>query len=171
MSDSLPPQSLLGFPVHCLPELAQTHVHWVGDTIQPSHPLTLFSSHLQSFPASGSFPMTQFLPSGGQSIGASASVLPMNIQGWFSLWLTGLISLLFKGLSRVFSSTTVQKHQFFNTQAFLMSSSYLYMTTGKTIALTIRTFTGKAMSLLFNALYKFIIAVLPRSKHLLMSWL
>ena len=115
--------------------------------------------------------MTQFLPSGGQSIGASASVLPMNIQGWFSLWLTGLISLLFKGLSRVFSSTTVQKHQFFNTQAFLMSSSYLYMTTGKTIALTIRTFTGKAMSLLFNALYKFIIAVLPRSKHLLMSWL
>ena len=70
-----------------------------------------FSSHLQSFPASGSFPMTQFFPSGGQSIGASASasVLPMNIQNWFPLGLTGWISLQFKGLSRVFSNTTVQK--------------------------------------------------------------
>ena len=72
-----------------------------------------FSSYLQSFPASGSFPVSQFFPSGGQSIRASASaaVLPMNIQGWFPLGLTGLISLLSKGLSRVFSNTTVQKHQ------------------------------------------------------------
>ena len=71
-----------------------------------------FSSYLQSFPASGSFPVSQFFPSGGQSIRASASaaVLPMNIQGWFPLGLTGLISLLSKGLSRVFSNTTVQKH-------------------------------------------------------------
>ena len=71
-----------------------------------------FSSYLHSFPASGSFPVSQFFPSGGQSIraSASASVLPMTIQGWFPLGLTGLISLLSKGLSRVFSNTTVQKH-------------------------------------------------------------
>ena len=93
-----------GFPVHQqLLELTQTHVHRVGDAIQPSHPLSviLFSSCLQSFPASGSFPMSEFFPSGGQSIGtsASASVLPMNIQDWFPLGLTGLISLQSKRLS------------------------------------------------------------------------
>ena len=77
-----------------------------------------FSSWLQSFPASGSFPMTRLFTSGGQSIGASASasVLPMNIQGWFPLWSTALISLLSEGFSRAFSSTTIQKHQFFGTQ-------------------------------------------------------
>ena len=77
-----------------------------------------FSSHLQSFPASGSFPMSQFFTSGGQSIGtsASASVLPMNIQDWFLLGLSGWISLKSKELSRVFSNTIVQKHQFFSSQ-------------------------------------------------------
>ena len=95
---------------------AQTHVHWVGDAIQPSHPLSPhFASCLQSFPASGSFPVSQLFTSGRQIIEASASVLPMNIQGSFPLGLTGLISLLFKGLSRVFSST-IQKPQFFGTQ-------------------------------------------------------
>ena len=116
-----------GFPVHHqLPELAQTHVHWIGDAIQPSHPhlkrrVVPFSSCLQSFLASGSFPVNQFFASGGQSIGASAStsVLPMNIQDWFPLGMTGLISLQSKGLSRVFSNTTVQKHQFFRTQLSL----------------------------------------------------
>ena len=80
-----------------------------------------FSSCLQSFPASGSFPMSQFFASGGQSIGASASasVLPMNIQGWCPLGLTALISLQSKGLSRVFYNTTVQKHQFFTAQLSL----------------------------------------------------
>ena len=80
-----------------------------------------FSSCLQSFPASGSFLMSQFFTSGGQSIGvsASASVLPMNIQDWFLLGLTVLISLQSKGLSRVFSNTTVQKHQFFSAQLSL----------------------------------------------------
>ena len=80
-----------------------------------------FSSHLQSFPASGSFQMNQFFTSGGQSIGvsASASVLPMNIQDWFPLGRTGWISLQSKGLSRIFSKTTVQKHQFFDTQLSL----------------------------------------------------
>ena len=106
-----------GFPVHHqLLEFTQTHAHWVGDAIQPSSSVNPFSSHLQSFPASGSFPMSRLFTSGGQSIGASASVLPRNIQSWFPLGLTGLISLQSKGLSRVFSNTTVQKHQFFCTQ-------------------------------------------------------
>ena len=115
-----------GFPVlHHLLEFAQNHVHWVNDAIQPSHPLSspsLPALNL-SFPASGSFPMSQFFTSGGQIIGtsASATALPMNIQGWFPLRLTGLISLQSKGLSRVFSSTTVWKHQFFSTQPSLWS--------------------------------------------------
>jgi len=108
-----------GLPVHYqLPEFTQTHVHWVGDAIQPSHPVIPFFSRLQSFPVSGSFPMSQLFVSGGQSIGVSASalVLPKNIQDWFPLECTGWIFLLSKGLSRVFSNTTVQKHQFFSTQ-------------------------------------------------------
>ena len=91
-------------------------------SVIPSNHLILccpFSFCLQSFPVSGSFPMSQLFKSGGQIIGASASVLPMDIQGWFPLGLTELISLLSKGLSRVFSSTTVQKHQFFSTQLSL----------------------------------------------------
>ena len=87
-----------------------------------------FSSCLLSFPASGSFSVSQLFTSGGQSIGASAlaPVLPMNIQGWFPLGLTGLISLQSKGISRVFSNTTVQKHQFFGTQPSLWSNSHIY---------------------------------------------
>ena len=113
-----------------------------------------FPSHLQSFPVSGCFQMSEFFASGGQSIevSASASVLPMNICDWFPLGLAGWISLQSKGLSRVFSNTTVQNHQFFSAQPFLWSSSHPYMTTGKTIALTRQAFVGKAMSLLFNML-------------------
>ena len=85
---------------------------WAGDAIWSSHTVVHFSPHLQSFPASGSFQMSQFFTSGGQSIGVSASVLPMNIQDWFPLGWTGLISLHSKGLSKVFSNTTVRKHQF-----------------------------------------------------------
>ena len=101
---------------------------------------------LQSFPASGSFLMSHFFTSGGQSIEASASLFPMNIQDWFPLGWVGWIALLSKGLSRVFSSTTIKKHQFFNTQPSLWSNSHShpYMTTRKTIALTIWTFVGKA---------------------------
>ena len=86
------------------------------------------SSCLQSCPASGSFLMSQFFTSGGQSIGvsASASVLPMNIQDWFPLGLTSLVSLQSKGLSRVFSNTTVQKHQFFGPQLSLQSNSHIH---------------------------------------------
>ena len=108
-----------GFPVHHqLPEFTQTHVHRVGDTIQPAHHLSSPSPPTFSLsPASGSCPVSQFFTSGGQSIGvsASASVLPMNIQDWSPLGWTGWISLQSRGLSRVFSNTTVQKHQFFYT--------------------------------------------------------
>ena len=121
--------SMLGLPVHHqLPEFTQNHVHWVSDAIQPSHPVTTFSSCPQSFPPSGSFPVSQLFASGGQSIGASASpsVLPVNIQGWFPLGLTGWISLQCKGLSRVFSNTTIQKHQLFSTQLSLWSNSHIH---------------------------------------------
>ena len=107
--------SMRVFPVlHYLLRVAQTHVHWVSDAIQPSPPL---SSPSPAFNLSQhqSFLMSWLFASGGQSIGASASVsvLPMNIQGWFSLGLTGLISVQSKGFSRVFSRTTFCKHQFF----------------------------------------------------------
>ena len=85
-----------------------------------------FSSCLQSFPASGSFLMSWLFALGGQTIGASSSVLPKNSQGWFPLGLTGLISLQSKGLSRVFSNTTVWKHQFFSSRPFLWSSSHIH---------------------------------------------
>ena len=106
------------------------------------HPLLVL---LQSSPASGSFPKSQHLPSGSQITGDSASalVLAINIQGWFPLELTGLIALQSKEISGVFSSTTLQKHQFFEAKIFfflfMMQISYLYMTVGKFIALTIYT--------------------------------
>ena len=104
-----------------LPEFAKTDVHWIDDAIHPSHPLPRLSCPTSS-PAlnlsqhQGFFPVSQLFASSGQSIGTSASesVLPINIQGWFPLGLTGLISLQCKGLSSVFSSTTVQKNQFFS---------------------------------------------------------
>ena len=97
---------------------------WCHPTISSS---AIPFSCLQCFPASGSFPMSQFFSSGGQSIGASASasVLPMNIQDWFPLGLTGWISLQSKGLSRAFSNTTVQKHHFFSAQFSLESNSHI----------------------------------------------
>ena len=162
MECSTPGSSLL----HYLLEVAQTHVHWGGDAIQPSHPLlSLFSFCLQSFLASGSFSISRVFASGGQSIGtsASASVLPMNTQDWFPLGLTGLISLQSKGLSRVFSRSTVWKHQFFGAQSSLWSNSHirtwlLEKPIVKAIALTIWTFASKVMSLLFNMLSRFVIA-------------
>ena len=99
---------------------------WCHPTISSS--VVTFSSHLPSFPASGSFKLSQFFISGGQSTGvsASASVLSMNIQDWSPLGWTGWISLQFRGLSRVFSNTTVQKHQFFSAQLSLQSSSHIH---------------------------------------------
>ena len=106
------------------------------------HPLLLTSI----FPALGSFPMSWLFTSGGQSIGDSASVLPMNIHGWFPLVLTGLISMLSKGLSRVFSNITVQKHQFFSTQPSYGPTLTSVQDYWKTIGLTIWTFIGKVTS-------------------------
>ena len=100
---------------------------WCHPTISSS--VNPFSSCPQYFPASGSFPISQFFASGGQSIeaSASASVLPRNIQGWLPLRLTGLVSLQSKGLSRIFSSTTIRKHQFFSTRPSLWISSHIHM--------------------------------------------
>ena len=143
------------------------------------HPTISFSvfscsSYLQSFPASGSFLMSQFFTSGSQSIGlsASASFPPKKSQGWSPSEWTGWISLQSKGLSRIFSNTTVQKHQFFSTQLSLQSNSHiLAWLLEKTIALTRWTFAGKVMSLLFNMLSRLVTTFLPRSKYLLISLL
>ena len=101
-------------------------IQWCHPTISSS--VIPFSSCLQSCPASGPFLMSQLFVSGGQNIGASssASAFQMNIQDWFPLGLTGLISLLLKGLSRVFSNTTVQKHQFFDTHLSLRSNPHIH---------------------------------------------
>ena len=117
------------FPVlHHLPELAQTHVRWVGDVIQPSRPLSSLLLLPSIFPSIRVFPMSQLFTSHGQSIGvsASASVLPMNIQDWFPLGWTSWISLLSKGLSRLFSNNIGQKHQFFGSQPSLWSNSHIH---------------------------------------------
>ena len=118
--------------------------------------------------------MSQLFASGGQSIGVSVStsVLPMNSQDWSPLGWTGWISLQSKGLSRVFSNTTVQKHQFLRHSAlFIVQLWHPYMATGKAIALTRCTLVDKVMSLLFNMLSRLVITFLPRSKRLLISWL
>jgi len=120
--------SMPGFPVrHQLPELTQTHVHRVGDAIQKSHPLSSPSPPAFNLSQHQGLFQCQFFASGGQNIGASASasVLLMNIQDWFPLGWTGWISLQSKGLSRVFSNTTVQKHQFFSAQLSLWSNSHI----------------------------------------------
>ena len=179
-------------------------IRWCHPTISSS--VVPFSFCPQSFPASRSFPMSQLFASGSQSVGVSAStsVLQMNAQDWTPLGWTGWIFLQSKGLSRVFSNTTVQKHQFFGAQRrkwqptpvflpgqshgwrslvgyspwgpkesnpterlyvtfFTVQLSHPYMTTGKTIALTRRTFVDKVMSLLFNMLSRLVITFLPRS--------
>ena len=167
--------SMPGFRVHHhLQELPQNHVHrveWCHPTISSS--VVPSSSCLQSFPASASFPVSQFFTSGGQSIGASAStsILPRNIQDWFPLGLIGLISLQSRGLSRVFSNTSSKASILQHSAFFVVWLSHPYMTTGKTIALTRQIFVGKVMSLLFNMLSSLVITFLPRSKRLLISWL
>ena len=175
MSNSLQPQGLQHTRPPCPSPTPGAYSNscplsrWCHPTISSS--VIPFSSWLQSTPASGSFPVSQFFESGGQSIGvsASASVLSMNIQDWFTLRWTSWISLQSKGFSRVFSNITVQKHQY--SAFYIVQLSHTYMTTGKTIALTRWTFVGKEMSLLFGMLSRLVIAFLPRRKHLLISWL
>ena len=123
-------RSMPGLPVyHQLPEFTQIHVHQVGDAIQPSHPLSSPSPAPNLSKHQGLFQwVNSSFPWGGQSIGvsASASVLPMNTQDWSPLGWTGWISLQSKGLSRVFSNTTDQKHQFFGTQLSSWSNSHIH---------------------------------------------
>ena len=145
---------------------------WLQPTISSS--VVPFSSCPQSFPASGSFQMSQLFTSGGQSIGVSAlaSVLPMNIQNWFPLGWTYWISLQSKGalkslLQHHSSKASILRHSAF----FIVQLSHPYMTTRKTIALTRQTFVDKVMSLLFNMLSTLVITFLPSSKHLSISWL
>ena len=166
-------RSTPGLPVHHqLSEFTQTRVHRVGDAIQPSQPLLSPSPPARN-PFQNQGLLSQLLASGGQSIGASASasVLPMNSQDSVPLGLTGLI-LQAKGLSRVSSNTTVHKHPILQHSVFFMVQlSHPYINPGKTIALTRWTFVGNMMSLLFNMLSRSVIAFLPRSKCLLISWL
>ena len=161
-----------GLPVHHqLLEFTQTHVYSVGDAIQSSHPLSSpFSSHLQSFPASGSFPMSQFFTSGCQRIWSfSFSISPSNeYSGLISFWMDWLDLFAIQGTLK----SLLQHH---NSKAsilwcsafFIVQLLHPYMTTGKTITLTRWTFVGKVMSLLFNMLSRLVITFLPRSKHLL----
>ena len=165
--------SMPGFPgLHHLPGLSQTHVH---ESVMPfnhlilCHPLLFLPS---TFPASGTFLMSGLLASGSQSIGVtiSVSVLPMNIQDWFPLGLTGLI-LQNKGLSNLLQHHNSKASILQCLVFFKVQFSHSYITTGKTITMTRWTFVGKVMSLLFNMLSRLVIAFLPRSKCLLISWL
>ena len=178
VSDSLWPHGLQHASPLCLSPTPGNYPNscplsqWCHPTISSS--VVPFCSCPQSFPASGTFPMSQLFLTGGQSTGVSAlaSVLPMNIQDWSPSGWTGWICLQSKGLSRVFSNTTDQKHQFFGAWlSFIVRLSHPYMTIGKTIALTRQTFVGKVMSLLFNMLSRLVITFLPRSKRLFISWL
>ena len=176
MSDSWRPHGLqhAGLPCPSLSPRVCSNLcpllPWCHRIISSS--VTPFSSCLQSSLASRSFLMSWFFTSVGQSIGASAlaSDLPMYIMGWFLLGLTGLISLQSKGLSRVFSNTTIQKHQFFGTQPFYDPTFTSIHDAWKNCSF-IWTFVSKEMYLLFNMLSRFVTAFLPRSKRLLISWL
>ena len=168
--------SMPGFSVHHqLPEPAHTHVHRVYLIL--CRPLLLLPS---IFTASGSFPMSWFFALGGWNIGvsASASVLPVNIQDlfplgfWISFRMDWLDLLAVQGTLKSLLQDHSSKASILWHSAFIVVQlSHPYMTTGKTIALTRRTFVGKVMSLLYNMLSRLVITFLPRSKHLLISWL
>ena len=177
VSDSLQPHGLQHARTPCPSPTPRAYSNscplswWCHSTISSS--VVPFSSHLQSFPASRYFPMSQFFTAGGQSIGvsASASVLPMNTQDWSPLGWTGWSSSC-PGDSQESSpkplfKTSILWHSAF----FTVQHSHPYMTTGKTIALTRWTFVGKVTSLLFNTLSRLVITFLPRSKHFFISWL
>ena len=176
MSDFVTPwtlacQASLSFTVS---QFVQTHVHWVGDAIQSCHPLpSPFSPCRQSFPASESVSVSRLFTSGGHNIGASASasVLPMNIQlisfriNWFDL--LAVQETLKRLLQHHYLKASVLQHSVF----LMVQLWHPFMTTGKSRALTIGTFVGKVMSLLLNMLSVFVIAFLPRSICLFISWL
>ena len=166
-------RSTPGLPVHHqLPESTQTHVHWVGDAIQPSHPLSSPSppapnpsQHQGLFQwVNSSHEVVKLL-----GVSASALVLPMNTQDWSPSGWTGWISLQFKGLSSLLQNHSSKASILLHSAFFTVQLSHSYMTTGKTIALTRWTFVGKVMSLLFNIVSRLVITFLPRSKCLLIS--
>ena len=167
--------SMSGLPVHHqLPKFTQTHAHWVGDAIQPPHLLS--SPSPPTFSLSQNQSLFKWVSSSHQvatslGLSASTSVLPMNIQDWSPLRLTGWISLQSKRLESLFQHHSSKASILWCSAFFIVQLSHLYMTTGKTIALTRRTFLGKVMSLYFNVLSRLVIAFLPRSKHLFISWL
>ena len=173
MSDSLRPHGLQHARPPCPSPTPGVYSNsrplsrWCHPTISSS--VVPFSSRLQSFPESGSFQMSQFFLSGGQStrVSASASVLSMNIQDWFPWGWTGWSPCSSGLLQHHRSKASILQNSAF----FILQLSQPYMTTGKTKALTTRTFVGKVMSLLFNMLSRLVIAFLPRSKCLLISWL
>ena len=178
VSNSLQPMhcSMLGLSVpHHLPKFAQVYVLYMGDTIQPPHPL------MPSFPSVFNLSQHQGLfqwvscsyPSDYQNIGtsASASVLPTSIQSWFPLRLTSLFSLLPERLSGVFSSTTVWSHQFFTTLPSLRSSSHNHMWHWENYSLDYKDICWQSHLSAFSTLSRFAMAYLPRCRCLLISWL
>ena len=177
MSDSLQPHGLQHARLPCPSPTPGAYSNtcpshrWCHPTISSS--VVSLSSRLQSFPASGSFPMSQFFASGTQSTGVSvsASVLSMNIQDWSPLGWTGWISLQSTGLLSLLQHHSSKASILQCSALFRVQLSHPYMTTGKTIALTRQTFVDKIMSLLFNMLSRLVITFLPRSKCLLISWL
>ena len=156
MSDSLWPHELQHARLLCPSQSPGAYSNscplhqWCHSTVLSS--VIPFSSHLKSFPASGSFQMSHFFASSGQSFGvsASASVLPMNIQGWFPLGRTDWISLPSKGLSRIFFNHSSKASIIWRSAFFIVQLSHPYMTTGKIIALSRQTLVGKVTSLLLN---------------------
>ena len=176
MSNSCDPTdySMPGLPVHHqLLEFTKTHVHWVSDAIQPSSSVVPFFSRLQSFPASGSFPMTQFFASGGKSIGFSFSISPSNEHpGLISFRMDWLDLLAVQGTFKNLLQHHSSKASILQPSAFfIVQLSHPHMIPGKSISLTRRTFVGKVMALLFNMLSRLVIAFLPRSKCLSSAWL
>ena len=167
-------RSMPGLPVHHqLREFTQTHVHQVGDAIQPSHPLSSPSPPAPIPPSIRVFSNESTLPMRWPKYWRfSFSIIPSNERPGFPLEWTGWILLQSKGLSRVFFQHHSSKASIFHPSAFFfVQVLHPYMTTGKTIALTRCTFGGKVISLLFNMLSRLVTAFLPRSKHLLISWL
>ena len=166
MDCSTPGSSVLHYLLEVCSDLCLLS-QWCYLTISSS--AAPFSFFLQSFPASGSFSVSRFSASGGQSIGASASasVHPMNIQDWFPLGLTGLSSLQSKGLSSLLQHHNSKASILWHSAFFMVYLSHPYMTTGKTIDMTMWRFVG----ILFNMLFRFVLTFLPKSTCLLLSWL
>ena len=164
-----------GLPVHHqLSELTQTHVHWVGDAIQLSHPLS--SPSPPAFNLSQHQGLFKWVSSSPQvakvlEFQLQTSVFPMNTQDWSPLGCTSCISLQSKELESLLQHHSSKAPIFWRSAFFIVQLSHPHMTTGKTIALTRWTFVGKVMSLLFNMLSRLLITFLPRSKSLLISWL